>query len=165
MDNPILTMKAVGKRFPGVVALRGVSLEIARGEGHVLLGENGAGKSTLINLLGGVYPADEGEIIFDGEPYRPRTPTDAYRAGIRVVHQELSMLTQMTVAENLLFESLPQRHGLVNYRETNRRAAALLDEVGLDVGADHARFPPRRRADAARRDRQGALLRKQAAHP
>ncbi len=133
MDDPILTLKAVGKRFPGVVALRGVSLEIGRGEGHVLLGENGAGKSTLINLLAGVYPADEGEITFDGEPYRPRTPTDAYRAGIRVVHQELSMLSHMTVAENLLFENLPQRRGLVNYRETNRRAAALLEEVGLDV--------------------------------
>src|SRR5271157_2263788 len=133
MDNPILSMKAVGKRFPGVIALRGVSLEIGRGEGHVLLGENGAGKSTLINLLAGLFPADEGEIVFDGKPYRPRTPTDAYRAGIRVVHQELSMLSQMTVAENLLFESLPQSHGLVNYRETNRRAAALLEEVGLDA--------------------------------
>ena len=133
MDDPILTMTTVGKRFPGVVALRGVSLEIGRGEGHVLLGENGAGKSTLINLLAGLYPADEGEIAFDGAPYRPRTPTDAYRAGIRVVHQELSMLSQMTVAENLLFESLPQNHGLVNYRETNRRAAALMEEVGLDA--------------------------------
>jgi len=133
MDDPILSMKAVGKRFPGVIALRGVSLEIGRGEGHVLLGENGAGKSTLINLLAGLYPTDEGEIVFDGEPYRPRTPTDAYRAGIRVVHQELSMLSQMTVAENLLFESLPRRHGLVNYRETNRGAAALLEEVGLDT--------------------------------
>jgi ribose transport system ATP-binding protein len=133
MHDPILTLNAVGKRFPGVVALRGVSLEIARGESHVLLGENGAGKSTLINLLAGVYSADDGEIVFDRQPYRPRTPTDAYRAGIRVVHQELSMLPQMTVAENLLFESLPRRHGLVNYRETNRRAAALLDEVGLDV--------------------------------
>ena len=133
MNDPILTLNAVGKRFPGVVALRGVSLEVARGEGHVLLGENGAGKSTLINLLAGVYPADEGDIVFDGRPYRPRTPTDAYRAGIRVVHQELSMLSQMTVAENLLFESLPRRHGLVNYRETNRRAAALLEEVGLDA--------------------------------
>jgi ribose transport system ATP-binding protein len=133
MDNPILTMAGVGKRFPGVVALRGVSLEVARGEGHVLLGENGAGKSTLINLLGGVYAADEGEITFDGKPYRPRTPTDAFRAGIRVVHQELSMLMQMTVAENLMFERLPQRRGIVDYRETNRRAAQLLEEVGLDV--------------------------------
>jgi ribose transport system ATP-binding protein len=133
MDNPILRMTAVGKRFPGVVALRGVSLEIGRAQGHVLLGENGAGKSTLINLLAGLFAPDEGEIVFDGEPYRPRTPTDAYRAGIRVVHQELSMLSQMTVAENLMFESLPRRHGLVNYRETNRRAAALLEEVGLDA--------------------------------
>jgi ribose transport system ATP-binding protein len=113
--------------------LRGVSLEVARGEGHVLLGENGAGKSTLINLPGGVYAADEGEITFDGKPYRPRTPTDAFRAGIRVVHQELSMLMQMTVAENLMFERLPQRRGIVDYRETNRRAAQLLEEVGLDV--------------------------------
>ncbi len=133
MDNPILTLTGVGKRFPGVVALRGVSLEVERGEGHVLLGENGAGKSTLINLLAGVYAADEGEITFDGKPYRPRTPTDAFRAGIRVVHQELSMLMQMTVAENLMFERLPQRRGIVDYRETNRRAAQLLDEVGLDV--------------------------------
>jgi ribose transport system ATP-binding protein len=135
MDNPILTLKLVGKRFPGVVALRRVSLEIARGEGHVLLGENGAGKSTLINLLAGLYQADEGEIIFDNKPYRPRAPTDAYRAGIRVVHQELSMLSQMTVGENLMFENLPNRHGIVNYTETNRRAAALLEEVGLDVAA------------------------------
>ena len=133
MSPPILTLSGVGKRFPGVVALRGVSLDVARGEGHVLLGENGAGKSTLINLLGGVYRVDEGEIMFDGEPYRPRSPTDAFRAGIRVVHQELSMLMQMTVAENLMFERLPQRRGLVNYPETNRRAAELLEEVGLDV--------------------------------
>ena len=133
MDDPILALNAVGKRFPGVIALRGVSLEIGRAEGHVLLGENGAGKSTLINLLAGVYQVDDGDIAFDGKAYRPRTPTDAYRAGIRVVHQELSMLSQMTVAENLLFESLPRRLWLVNYRETNRRAAALLEEVGLDV--------------------------------
>jgi ribose transport system ATP-binding protein len=133
MNNPILTMTGVGKRFPGVVALRGVTLEVARGEGHVLLGENGAGKSTLINLLAGVYTADEGEIVFDGQPYRPGAPTDAFRAGIRVVHQELSMLTQMTVAENLMFERLPQRRGVVDYRQTNRRAAQLLEEVGLDV--------------------------------
>ena len=71
--------------------------------------------------------------MFDGAPYRPRTPTDAFRAGIRVVHQELSMLMQMTVAENLMFERLPHRRGIVDYRATNRRAAELLEEVGLDV--------------------------------
>ena len=133
MNDAILKLNAVGKRFPGVVALRDVSLEVRRGEAHVLLGENGAGKSTLINLLAGIYVPDEGEIVFDGKPYRPRTPLDAYGVGIRVVHQELSMLSQLTVAENLLFESLPQRHGLVNFREMNRRAAELLQEVGLDI--------------------------------
>jgi ribose transport system ATP-binding protein len=133
MDDVILKLNAVGKRFPGVIALREVSLAVRRGEAHVLLGENGAGKSTLINLLAGIYVPDEGEIIFDGKPYRPGAPPDAYGVGIRVVHQELSMLSQLTVAENLLFENLPRRHGLVNFREMNRRAAELLQEVGLDV--------------------------------
>jgi ribose transport system ATP-binding protein len=132
-DGPILELAGVSKRFPGVVALHGVSLAVERGEAHVLLGENGAGKSTLINLLAGIYVADEGDIVFDGKPYRPRTPTDAYRAGIRVVHQELNMLSHLTVAENLLFESLPRRHGLVNYSAMNSRAAALLRQVGLDI--------------------------------
>ena len=124
--DAILRLRGVGKRFPGVVALHDVSLDVQAGEAHVLLGENGAGKSTLINLLAGIYTADEGEIVFDGKPYRPRTPTDAYRSGIRVVHQELNMLSQLTVAENLLIESLPQRHGLVNHAQMNRRAVALL---------------------------------------
>jgi ribose transport system ATP-binding protein len=133
MDDVILKLNAVSKRFPGVIALREVSLEVRRGEAHVLLGENGAGKSTLINLLAGIYVPDEGEIVFDGKPYRPGAPPDAYGVGIRVVHQELSMLSQLTVAENLLFENLPRRHGLVNFREMNRRAAELLRDVGLDV--------------------------------
>ena len=132
-DGPILQLNGVGKRFPGVVALHRVSLAIGRGEAHVLLGENGAGKSTLINLLAGIYVADEGDIRFDGKPYRPLAPTDAYRAGIRVVHQELNMLSHMTVAENLLFERLPQRHGLVNYPEMHDRAVALLRQVDLDI--------------------------------
>src|SRR5215471_6823604 len=81
-DNPILKLQSVGKRFPGVVALRDVSFEIARGSGHVLLGENGAGKSTLINLLGGVLQPDDGSIWFDGAPYRPASPLEAFKAGI-----------------------------------------------------------------------------------
>jgi ribose transport system ATP-binding protein len=133
MSDPILSLASVGKRFPSVTALSGVSFEIARGETHILLGENGAGKSTLINLLAGLFRPDEGEITFDGVPYRPGTPTDAFRAGIRVVHQELSMLSNLTVAENLLFEDLPRRYGLVDFRAMNRRAAELLDEVGLDI--------------------------------
>ena len=132
-ENPILRLQSVGKRFPGVVALRDVSFEIARGSGHVLLGENGAGKSTLINLLGGVLQPDDGSIWFDGALYRPASPLEAFKAGIRVVHQELNLLPNLSVAENLLFEHPPSRWGLVNFREMNRRAAELLSEVGLDV--------------------------------
>ena len=133
MSDPIITLAAVGKRFPGVIALRDVSFEIGRGETHVLLGENGAGKSTLINMLAGVFQPDDGVITFDGLPYRPDKPTDAFRAGIRVVHQELSVLSNLTVAENLLFEDLPRRYGLVDFRGMNRRARELLDQVGLDI--------------------------------
>ena len=132
-ENPILRLRSVGKRFPGVVALRDVSFDIARGSGHVLLGENGAGKSTLINLLGGVLQPDDGSIWFDGAPYRPASPLEAFKAGIRIVHQELHQLSNLSVAENLLFEHLPSRWGLVNFREMNRRAAELLSEVGLDI--------------------------------
>ena len=75
--GPILKLHGVGKRFPGVVALRNVTFDIMRGEGHVLLGENGAGKSTLINLLGGLFSPDEGSIWFNGAPYSPASPLEA----------------------------------------------------------------------------------------
>ena len=133
MVTAALQLKSVGKRFPGVVALKGVSLELAKGETHALLGENGAGKSTLIGLLAGIHRPDEGQIILDGAPYQPANPTAAHRAGVRVVHQELHMLSNLTVAENILFEHLPQRRGLVDRRALNDQAAALLCEVGLDV--------------------------------
>ncbi|MQB40624.1 sugar ABC transporter ATP-binding protein [Rhizobium sp. ICMP 5592] len=132
-DDFILKLEGIGKRFPGVVALKDVSIKIGRGKGHILLGENGAGKSTLINLLGGLFRPDDGHILFDGKPYDPASPLEAFKAGIRVIHQELHPLSNLTVAENLLFEHLPRRYGLVNYKELNQRAAELLAEVGLDV--------------------------------
>ncbi|MDR3496398.1 MAG: sugar ABC transporter ATP-binding protein [Ancalomicrobiaceae bacterium] len=131
--EPILRLQSVGKRFPGVVALRDVTFDVVPGEGHVLLGENGAGKSTLINLLAGIFKPDEGSIRFDGKAYSPNSPLEAFSAGIRVVHQELNLLSNLTVAENLLFEHLPSRHGLVRFRDMNARAVELLAEVGLDI--------------------------------
>jgi len=92
-----------------------------------------AGKSSLIKLLAGIYRPDEGELLLEGRPYRPHTPLDAFRVGIRVVHQELNLLPYLTVAENLLFESLPQRGGVVQFGAMYQRARALLDEVGLDI--------------------------------
>jgi len=132
-DDDILKLEGIGKRFPGVVALKDVSMQIGRGKGHILLGENGAGKSTLINLLGGVFRPDDGHILFDGKHYDPASPLEAFKAGIRVIHQELHPLSNLTVAENLLFEHLPRRYGLVNYKQMNKRAAELLEDVGLDV--------------------------------
>ncbi len=133
VQNNLLELRHVTKHFPGVTALRGVDMSVERCEVHVLVGENGAGKSSLVKLLAGVYQLDEGQIIFEGHPYQPRTPVDAFRAGIRVVHQELNLLPYLTVAENLLFESLPQNGGIVQFGTMYRRAKALLDEVGLEV--------------------------------
>ena len=132
-EDNILDIKNLTKRFPGVTALDDVSLKIRRGETHVLLGENGAGKSSLIKVISGIYAAEEGEIIYNDAPYAPERPHDAIEAGIQVIHQELNLLTYLTIAENILFEDLPRRFGLVDKRQMIQTAQALLDEVGLDV--------------------------------
>lgn len=130
---PVLEMRGVGKRFPGVAALDAVDLSLNPGEVHALAGENGAGKSCLINVLCGAYAADTGQMLLAGAPYAPQSPLDAIRHGIRVVHQELQMLDQLSVAENLLFESLPRnRLGVINRTRLQRRAAELLALVGLE---------------------------------
>ncbi|MBA3468964.1 MAG: sugar ABC transporter ATP-binding protein [Herpetosiphonaceae bacterium] len=133
VDSPLLELRNITKRFPGVVALKSVDLVVERGDVHVLLGENGAGKSSLVKLLAGMQQADEGELFFEGAPYQPRTPLDAFRRGIRVVHQELNLMPNLSVAENLLFEHLPRHNGFVDYPALYRRASALLAEVGLDL--------------------------------
>ena len=115
-----------------MVALDGVDLDVADGEMHALAGENGAGKSSLIRLLAGIHRPDAGRMTLAGQPYAPARPLDAIAAGIRVVHQELNLLPALSVAENLLFERLPRRFGLVDRRALDREAAALLARVGLD---------------------------------
>ena len=104
MDNPILTLKSVGKRFPGVVALRGVSLEVAKARAMCCSARTARENRRSSTCSPGSLPPTKATSV-RWQAYRPKTPTDAYRAGIRVVHQELSMLSQMTVAENLLFEA------------------------------------------------------------
>jgi len=96
-----LSVKSVSKRFPGVQALQGVSLDIDEGACHALMGENGAGKSTLGKILAGIYQPDEGEIQFEGKAIHFHGPQDAVAAGISMVHQELLFAENLTVAENL----------------------------------------------------------------
>jgi len=131
--SPVIDVRGITKEFPGVTALDRVSLSIIAGEVHCLVGENGAGKSSLVKVLAGVDQPNAGELLLNGAPYRPRSPQDALRAGIRVLYQELNLLSYMTVEENLSFESLPSRRGLLDRKELRRQATRLLAEVGLDV--------------------------------
>ncbi len=131
--EPMLSCRGLTKRFPGVVALDGVDLELRRGEVHVLVGQNGAGKSSLVKILCGVHQADEGELLFEGRPYRPRNTLDAIQAGIRIVYQELNLLPYLSVAENIFFQHLPRRLGLVDFPRLWRDAERALAEVGLDL--------------------------------
>ena len=129
----ILEIRGLVKTFPGVRALDQVDLDIRRGEVHVLVGENGAGKSSLIKVLCGIYQPDQGEILYEGRPYSPHTPVDAIRSGIRVVYQEFNLLPYLSVAENVFFEKLPTKRGLVDYRTLYRDTQRVLAEVGLDI--------------------------------
>jgi ABC-type sugar transport system ATPase subunit len=135
MSTPVLEARAVAKRFGGVIALRGVSFQLAAAEVHALCGENGAGKSTLIKLLAGLHPhgSYEGHILVDGAEVQFRSSRDAEHAGIAVIHQELALFPDLSVAENLLLSSLPTRFGVVDWNQAMTQAHALLAKVGLRI--------------------------------
>ena len=126
----------MSKRFPGVAALSDVSFDVLPGACHALMGENGAGKSTLGKILAGVYQADEGHIELDGVRQRFRSPLDARRAGVGIVHQESAYCPNLSVAENLFLSELPRRGPMLNRRELRRKARELLDQVGAGCGVD-----------------------------
>jgi ribose transport system ATP-binding protein len=130
--EPILELRDVKKRFGGTIALNGVTLSIAPGEVHGLIGENGAGKSTLIKTLCGIVKRDSGFITLAGEVYEPQTPREAKAKGLQVVHQEFNLLPFLSVAENIFIEHLPRNaFGIVNRKDMNTRARAVLDSIGL----------------------------------
>ncbi|HEY0255527.1 MAG TPA: sugar ABC transporter ATP-binding protein, partial [Kofleriaceae bacterium] len=133
----MIELRHIGKTFPGVRALHDVSLTIAPGEVLGLVGENGAGKSTLIKILGGVYADYTGEVVVDGSPRQFRSTNDARDAGIAIVHQELALVPEMTVAENLLLGREPTRFGMIDQAALEAAADGLLTPVveGVDVTA------------------------------
>jgi ABC-type sugar transport system ATPase subunit len=133
---PLLEFKGVTKRFPGVLALDGVSFAIAAGSCHALIGENGAGKSTLGKILAGVQAADAGEILLEGRAIAPATPLAARALGIAMVHQELAFCPNLSVAENLCLGDLPRRGGWVDRAAMRVRARAMLAAIGADLDVD-----------------------------
>ena len=119
-----LAMEDIGKSFPGVRALEGVSFDCRSGEVHAICGENGAGKSTLIKILGGIVPAGQWEIRIDGKTVTLAHPAAARRAGIGIIHQELSLLPDRSVAENILLGNEPARRGVLDRPAMHDRRAA-----------------------------------------
>ncbi|MFC3455356.1 multiple monosaccharide ABC transporter ATP-binding protein [Amycolatopsis speibonae] len=133
MTDEILRMRGITKSFPGVKALQDVNLSVRRGEIHAICGENGAGKSTLMKVLSGVYAhgSYDGEIVFDGEPCAFTAIRDSERRGIVIIHQELALCQQLSIAENIFLGNEKSRGGLIDWNRTNQRAGELMRRVGL----------------------------------
>ncbi|GAB3002440.1 sugar ABC transporter ATP-binding protein [Amycolatopsis acidiphila] len=129
---PVLAVTGVTKRFPGTVALDDVAFTVRPGEVHALVGENGAGKSTLIKVLTGVYQADEGEIRYLGEPVAFKRPSEAQRAGISTIYQEVNLVPLMSIAGNVFLGREPRtRAGLVDWSRMHAGARELLAGYGI----------------------------------
>jgi ABC-type sugar transport system ATPase subunit len=126
-------LRDIRKSFGGTHALRSVTFTARAGEVTALVGENGAGKSTLLNVLSGVMPADAGEIRLDGQLQELRSPKDAQVAGIAIIHQELSVLPYLSVAENVYLSRLPQRGMFLDWRRLTANCRALLARLGVAI--------------------------------
>ncbi|MGW2693773.1 sugar ABC transporter ATP-binding protein [Streptomyces sp. NPDC001296] len=133
MSDVLLEGREIVKVFPGVRALDGVGLRLTAGSVHALLGENGAGKSTLIKVLTGVHTPDGGRLTRRGQEVQLRSPLEATRTGIGVVHQERNLIPDFSVAENITLQSPSSRRGLVDREAMNAPALRCLAELGLDL--------------------------------
>ena len=133
-DTPLLRVKGASKSFPGVRALDDVHLDLRHGEVHAVVGENGAGKSTLMKLLSGIDQPDSGDFFLDGEPYTPSSPRHAHELGISIIHQELNLMPDLTVAQNIYIGREPRAAGVfLSDGALNRRTRDLLARLGLPL--------------------------------
>jgi len=132
--DAILEMRGITKTFPGVNALDNVNLVVRRGEIHAIVGENGAGKSTLMKVLSGVYPhgSYDGQIVYQGEERHFRTIADSEKLGIIIIHQELALVPQLSIAENVFLGNEQARYGVIDWLAVMSKTKALLATVGLD---------------------------------
>ena len=134
--SPLLEVKGLHKSFPGVLALKGVSLHLGEGEVLALIGENGAGKSTLMKILAGVQPADSGNYFVDAEPVNFHNVRDAMNKGIALIHQELNLAGNLDVASNIFLGREPQKNGFIQEAVLKQEAIKYLKRVGLDISVD-----------------------------
>ena len=133
-NNYILQVKGICKEFPGVKALDDVTFNIKKGTIHALVGENGAGKSTLIKILAGIYQVYSGDIILDGETVKFASPSAAQQAGISVVHQELKLAEELSIAENIFLGSpIRKSKGIVDWGKMNEEAQKLTDSLNISL--------------------------------
>jgi ABC-type sugar transport system ATPase subunit len=151
----LLEMTGIIKRFPGVVALGGVSLHVRGGEVLSLMGENGAGKSTLMKILGGAYQPDEGVLKIDGQPIVFSGVSDAKKHGIALIHQELMLASNLDIAGNIFLGN--ERRSLMGLGPLNRAG-------GFETVGQHTGFPAHRRADADGGDCQIARVQRPCNH-
>ena len=135
MDN-LLKLSDIDKSFPGVHAVDHVNLEVQRGQVHMLVGENGAGKSTLMQILSGAQRADSGRIVFKGKNVEMSSPKQALELGIGMVYQELSLVPNLTVAENVVLGPHLGKYGRVNWSEIKSQAREALDTLGINIETD-----------------------------
>ena len=141
MNAPLLRFERISKRFGGTQAVASVTLDVQGGEILALLGENGAGKSTLIKLLAGIYPADSGEIFFDGQPQGVWRSSDRRRQPVAFIHQDLGLVEWMTVAENVgLGMGYPLRFGLIDWKAARATPKRVMARVGCDIDPERRVF-------------------------
>src|SRR6188508_2497315 len=132
-----LRIQSIRKSFGSTHALKSVSLEVAPGEVHALIGENGAGKSTLMKILSGAYQADSGEVFLNGNAYAPRDPLHARRSGVEMIYQELNLVPHLSVEENILLGVEPSRFGWVDRKARRELAWRVLAELNhVDMPLD-----------------------------
>lgn len=133
LTAPILSLCHISKSFGGTRALTDAQLDLHRGQVTALIGENGAGKSTLVKILTGIHQPDTGQIYLDGAPIKMRSPADAQKQGICVIHQESVVFDDVSVAENIFVTVRPRRYGLIDWPQMRRRAAAILKQLEADI--------------------------------
>lgn len=162
---PVLELRGISKKFPGVRALQEVDFDLHRGEVHALIGENGAGKSTLIRILSGVYRPDEGAVLLEKRPVVIHSPIHAQRLGIATLHQEFTLVPHLSVAENIFLGAMPRKHThsfAVDAGEMHRRSLDILRMLGAAIdtyrNVDELRMVERKLVEIARALRKNARV-------